>query len=153
MPIASGITASSYLVTGLSVGSLYSFKIQARNIFGFSSFSDIVQILAAQIPDKPLAPTTTFDRTTVKITWAAPFEQGSPITGYQVFIKTSDSVTYYEDLTDCNRLSIPSLSCTIPILSLKTQPYTIPWGGHVYSKIIAINAYGYSEISEDGNGA
>ena len=46
------------------------------------------QILAAQIPDKPLAPTTTFDRTTVKITWAAPFEQGSPITGYQVFIKT-----------------------------------------------------------------
>lgn len=27
MPIASGLTASTYLVTGLSVGGLYSFKI------------------------------------------------------------------------------------------------------------------------------
>jgi hypothetical protein len=36
---------------------------------------------------------------------------------------------------------------------LKTQPYTIPWGAHIYAKIIAMNAYGHSEISEEGNGA
>ncbi len=38
-------------------------------------------------------------------------------------------------------------------MSLKTQPYTIPWGGHIYAKIKAINAYGYSLISSEGNGA
>ena len=62
-------------------------------------------------------------------------------------------MTYEEDLTNCHRVSIPALTCTIPILSLKTQPYTIPWGAHIYAKIIAINAYGHSEISEEGNGA
>ena len=86
MPVISNLAATSYLVTGLSVGDLYKFKVEARNAFGYSEFSDVVEILAAQIPDKPDAPVTTFDRTTVVISWTAPFEQGSAITGYRVYI-------------------------------------------------------------------
>jgi hypothetical protein len=73
MPLISGLVAKQHLDTSLSVGGLYSYKIEARNAFGYSEFSETIQILAAQVPDKPLAPTTTFDRTTVKIEWTAPF--------------------------------------------------------------------------------
>jgi len=53
MPVISGLSATTYLVTGLSVGSAYKFKIQARNAYGYSEFSEIVTILAAQVPNKP----------------------------------------------------------------------------------------------------
>lgn len=32
-------------------------------------------------------------------------------------------------------------------------PYSLPWGADVYAKVIAINIYGMSEISDAGNGA
>ena len=47
MPVISNLAAKSYLVTGLSVGSTYSFKIQARTAFGYGPYSDVVIILAA----------------------------------------------------------------------------------------------------------
>jgi hypothetical protein len=47
MPVISNLAATSYLVTSLSVGDLYKFKIEARNAFGYSEFSDVVEILAA----------------------------------------------------------------------------------------------------------
>lgn len=72
--VADGITDQFYTVTALSVGSTYKFKIQSRNSFGFSAFSSEITVKAAQKPDKPDAPTTTFDTTQVKIEWTAPFD-------------------------------------------------------------------------------
>jgi hypothetical protein len=40
--------------------------------------------------------------------------------------------------------------CEIPISVLTASPYHLPWGSNVYSKIIAYNVYGDSEISEPG---
>jgi len=52
---------------------------------GFSDFSLPISILAAQIPDIPLAPTTTIsDRWNVVIDWIAPYNGGSPITSYTI---------------------------------------------------------------------
>jgi len=46
----------------LTTGLTDKFKqYQARNIFGYSEFSEEVIILAAQVPDKPDAPITTFN--------------------------------------------------------------------------------------------
>jgi hypothetical protein len=39
------------------------------------------------------------------------------------------------------------------VITLKTTPFEILWGNHIWAKVIAINAYGYSETSEAGNGA
>jgi hypothetical protein len=100
-----------------------------------------------------LAPTTTFDRTTVTIDWVEPFNQGSDITGYQIFIRESDGITFTEDLTDCNRLTSAALSCTLPVASLTTTPYTIAWAESIYAKVAAINVYGISLVSDEGNGA
>lgn len=44
-------------------------------------------------------------------------------------------------------------TCTIPIATLKAAPYSLEWGSSVYAKVIAINIYGDSDESVEGNGA
>jgi hypothetical protein len=46
--LQSGITATHFTVTGLSAGTTYTFEVQSRNIYGFSTYSSQVLILAAQ---------------------------------------------------------------------------------------------------------
>ena len=151
--VGTGITATQFTITSLIAGNTYKIKVQARNIYGYSADSEVVSILAAQIPDQPSAPTTEFQTTQVEISWTAPFDQGSAITGYKVVIALSDAVTFSEEITDCDMSSDPSTSCVIPVQSLKAQPYSLNWGTDVYAKVTAINTYGVSAESDAGNGA
>jgi hypothetical protein len=48
--IASGITATSYVQTGLSAGTSYNFRLKARSAVGSSSYSDVFTIVAATVP-------------------------------------------------------------------------------------------------------
>jgi hypothetical protein len=49
--LASGLTDTSYTATGLTQGLIYQFKVEARNVYGFSlTYSSIVSILTAQVP-------------------------------------------------------------------------------------------------------
>lgn len=57
-PLASGIASTSFTATGLSAGLTYKFKIQARNAYGLSGYSQVVSILCATVPSLPAAPTT-----------------------------------------------------------------------------------------------
>ena len=45
------------------------------------------------------------------------------------------------------------MSCSIPISTLISQPYNLIYGSSVYAKITAINIYGISITSNEGNGA
>jgi hypothetical protein len=105
----------------LTEGSTYQFKVEARNVYGFSVFSNTVSILAAQIPDQPFpAPTTTWIPDNVIVSWSIPDSGGSPITGYKVFLRQNDNITYSADLTNCNVTNSPqTTSCTIPVQSLR----------------------------------
>ena len=71
----------------MSVGLTYKFKVVARNAFGLSADSAELAILAAQMPDKPLTPSTTIGGANVVIDWVAPHDGGSPITGYKIYIR------------------------------------------------------------------
>lgn len=42
-----GITATTVTLTGFNLGVSYTFKVKARNSFGFSVFSEPVTVLAA----------------------------------------------------------------------------------------------------------
>jgi hypothetical protein len=44
-------------------------------------------------------------------------------------------------------------TCTIPVTTLRTSPYSLEWGSSVYAKVIATNTYGDSLESLEGNGA
>ena len=82
----SGIEALIYTAMGLTQGATYQFKVRARNVYGYGEFSNIVTILAAQIPAQSDAPVTTFvaAEDNLVITWVAPDNGGSPITSYTI---------------------------------------------------------------------
>jgi hypothetical protein len=51
--------ATTYTATGLTGGKTYQFRVAGINIFGEGSFSSILSVVAAQVPDAPAAPTVT----------------------------------------------------------------------------------------------
>ena len=93
-------TSDAHIIAGLISGNFYLFKVETRNAYGFSFFSDIVQVQAALPPDQPSAPVTEFVwastalRTsggdaatgTTKVTWQAPNSQGAAILSYTIWI-------------------------------------------------------------------
>jgi hypothetical protein len=46
--LITGITSTSYTVTGLTAGTTYKFKVLSRNAFATSAYSTSIQVLAAQ---------------------------------------------------------------------------------------------------------
>jgi len=44
-------------------------------------------------------------------------------------------------------------TCTIPISSLIVAPFNLLWGVDVYATVTAVNVYGSSTVSSEGNGA
>jgi hypothetical protein len=50
-------------------------------------------------------------------------------------------------------ISSAATICTIPVTALKAEPFSLPWGSHVFARVRATNKYGSSADSSDGNGA
>lgn len=143
-------------------GETFTFKVQARNDYGYGDFSAPVSILAAQPPAVPSAPVTIWvqdmvlDWDTVIVRWVAPDNGGSPITRYTIELRTDDDVTFTTELTDCDGADTTirdNTECTIPIATLKASPFSLPWGTNVHARITAWNFYGNYGPSEAGNGA
>jgi hypothetical protein len=56
-----------------------------------------VTIKAARIPDAPTGVATVLvlpDKTHLTITWEVPYDGGTPLTGYKVFIIHGDNVNF-----------------------------------------------------------
>lgn len=99
--------STSYtFVSPVTTGTTYSFKVSARNSVGYSDYSESVSILAAQVPDKPLAPSTSVvgpkQADFVKIEWLAPNNKGYQITSYLIKVRQSDGVTFSEEAVSCD---------------------------------------------------
>jgi hypothetical protein len=84
----------------LTPGRVYGFKIQARNKFGLSALSDEFSILCATVPDVPSAPVTTAVGSQLTVSWLEPYDSGSPVTGYEVFLRAS-SGSFIEESVYC----------------------------------------------------
>ena len=86
-PILTNSTSTSYTVTGLSDGTAYTFAVAAINANGTGANSTQSAAVTPAAPNVPAAPTnvqaTPHDKS-VALTWTAPADGGSPITGYQV---------------------------------------------------------------------
>lgn len=78
------------------------------------------------------------------------------ITAYRIYIRESDGVTYHEEFTYCDGtdpLIIAARSCSVPVHILRGSYFNLEWGTSVYVKLVAVNSYGDSVLSEEGNGA
>ena len=82
-------------------GYTYVFKIRSKNSVGFSAYSDILAIKAAQKPDKPDAPTTKMVGEFIEISWLAPNNRGQVIYKYIIRISAGDGIAYLTD-ESCN---------------------------------------------------
>jgi hypothetical protein len=92
----------------------------------------------------------------VSITWTEPIIQGSPITGYRIYIQESDGVSYSLELSDCdgsNTVIRDAQTCSVTVLTLQTTPFSLIYGSSIWAKVVAYNVYGDSVISDTGNGA
>jgi hypothetical protein len=79
-------TFRTYTATSLTSNKSYNFKVEARNVYGYSAVSSVVTILSASIPSIITQPTTSVNVNNVVITWTAPYNGGSPITSYNIAI-------------------------------------------------------------------
>ena len=57
------------------------------------------------------------------------------------------------DLIDCDMSVSTANTCTIPVTTLRSSPFSLEWGSSVYAKVVAKNIYGSSLESSAGNGA
>lgn len=118
----------------INPGTVYQFKIEARNVVGYGPFSDEVSIIASTKPNKPSTPSTSpaLAEIDVLINWdpLADFvtEIGSPITSYRIMIQHADGVSFSEELTNCDGSDptiVENTECTVPISVLLLAPYNM----------------------------
>lgn len=148
----------NYPALDLTSGLTYKFKLQARNSFGLSAYTDEVQgtLAVGFKPSQPEAPTTSNVADQVLVQWTAPNENGSPITGYRIELRQNDMTTFSQDMTNCDgsgALITASTQCSIPLSVLTAAPYSLVFGDSVFAKVVAYNYYGESAESDSANGA
>ena len=158
--LATGILVSSHLESG----TVYGFRVRARNIFGWGLPSLVTQIKAAREPGTPLAPVTTIDpiHGDLAIDWAAPDARGDAITAYWVEIADRTGVWHNETAT-CDGSTSPIVTarrCTVPmaVLTGATYSYTYSYalgGDLVQVRVRAANFFGFgvASPSSDASGA
>ena len=79
-------------VSGLTPGTTYYFWAATHNVVGWSAWSARSQATTLRVPDAPATPTLSgIGPTSVVVTWSAPYNGGTAITGYEVGFGTADS--------------------------------------------------------------
>jgi hypothetical protein len=74
------------LITGLTSGKGYIFKVRARNIYGYGPFSNLVTIRASDVPDVMQKPTTIAVGKNIIVSWVKPVTGGEIISKYEIEI-------------------------------------------------------------------
>lgn len=111
--------------------------------------------MAADIPAIPTSILTEIDGSQVKVSWTLPSDNGSPIIAYKVFVKEIGSPIYTQESADCDGALATVISnqyCHIDISTLIAS-YNLDGGDSIYAKVVAVNSYGETAQSEEGNGA
>lgn len=142
-------------MTGLTAGVTYQFRVQSRNSFSLSADSNTLQVLCAFVPYAPAAPTTTVVNENLLLEWTAPTANGSPLLAYRVEIEQADG-TFSEELTSCDGSEyfiFTMTACTIPLATLRADPFLLTMGTTIRAQIVAINEYGESDYSAIGGTA
>ena len=122
-------------VNGLRTGQQYSFAVSAVNEQGESARTTSNEITPTGVPDRPGGPSVTPGDGELTMTWDAPNNNGSPITGYTVY---ATAATGQRTCTTNGERT-----CTISGL-VNDQNYTVT--------VVATNANGNSQASPGVSG-
>lgn len=96
VPLVEGVSTNTFaVVTGLTNGTTYSFKVAAVNSAGQGVFSTAVSAVPATVPGIPTSLAANKSGTSATLTWTAPSSTGgSAITDYRVQYKLSSDPTW-----------------------------------------------------------
>ena len=141
-----GLSPDSLLLTftvssNIDSGTLYGFRVRARNIFGWGPYSTPTYIKAAREPGVPLAPTTSIDSATggLAISWVAPDARGDAITAYKIEIADKAGTTW-STASSCDGTSTTvrnALACVVPMTTLTSAPFNYLFGDSVIVRVSA----------------
>ena len=120
------------VVSGLTVGRSYTYTVTAVNAIGESAHSASSSVSISGAPSQPAKPSVAAGNTTIDVSWTAPADNGSPITGYTVTATTANGPA-----GSCSTTG-GDTSCTISGLR-NGQNYTVT--------VVARNANGDSPAS------
>jgi hypothetical protein len=79
-------TTSTRTIDGLTAGVVYEFTIKARNALGNSAVAQFASVSSTNVPGVPSSVDARASGSTVSVTWVAPSANGSPITGYKIYL-------------------------------------------------------------------
>jgi hypothetical protein len=112
-------------------GSYLTFRYRARNVHGWSEYSDTFVIVAATIPDVPTKAATISDFLSSSMTfqWAEPVNTGGTavlIDEYWIKVLKSDGVTFTDLPAGCNPDSaavVAAQHCQVEMILLREDPF------------------------------
>jgi titin len=87
-------TSTSTTVTSLAAGTLYYFRVASVNEVGQSGWSSIASATTANVPNQVATPTSSAGDDTFTISWSAPANNGSAITGYRYQLSSNSGASW-----------------------------------------------------------
>jgi hypothetical protein len=145
--VATTIIVSSEIVSG----TVYGFRVRARNIFGWGPYSTVTEIKAAREPGLPIAPVTSIDPVHggVTIEWTAPDARGDTITAYKIEIANKAGTTWHTEAAcdGTDPVVIAALRCIVPMSTLTASPYNYVFDDLVEVRVQAANFFGFGVLS------
>lgn len=144
------------MATGLNFGTTYEFKVESRNSYSYSPYSSTLSLYCGFKPEPPLTITTTNSNDVVVFNWDLPVNNGATVTAYKVYIKEKDTEVFTQETVTCAETTstvVNDRTCSPSLTLLRAAPYNLVVFDPVVIKIVSVNSYGDSDISEAGDGA
>ncbi len=116
---------------------------------GWSEYSDVSSILAAQVPDQIAPVVTTMNGPNVKFSWSVPDNGASTLLRYEILIVASNG-NLIETKTFCdgsNLVILANAFCEVPMQILTDAPYSLAQGALIRATVRAFNIIGGSITS------
>ena len=141
-----------FLVTGVTGGVTYRFRVRARNIYGAGPFSEETIVVPDDAPGKAEIATVelaTDPTTSVQITWPMPDAHSAAITKYDIYFQKSNG-DFVLELTACDGSDATIVSdrkCVVPMSTIRDLTL-LPRDSLIRVKVRAYNARGIGQYSE-----
>ena len=136
-------TGNETVISGLTKGTVYDFRVSAYNLHGQSATSDpVTQVTTDDIPATPGAPTTSNEGLSVKIDWAAPAENGSPLQNYTITVQNGNGT--YVEVDGCDGTAVATIQNTECLVTMQTlrDALGLTYGTDILAKVRATNLVG-----------
>jgi hypothetical protein len=130
------------VTTDVLANKAYKFRVRAKNLYGWGTYSSIQTIYTAQEPSKVTSITTTNSGLDVIVAWDEPTTNYSPILEYAIEIREADND--FSSTAECVGTDPSLRTCTIQMSTLRAAPYSLTYGMLVAARVRSRNAYGWS---------